>query len=333
MAWINVLMPIYNGQTYLREALDSLLAQSLRDWELLAIDDGSTDATAAILAEYAGRDDRVRVVRQERRGLVETLNHGLELAQGSYLARLDADDRAAPERLARQAACLEANPRLALCGSAYRVIDERGAGQRVDTPPLDDTTLRWELLFHCPFAHPSVMLRLDVLRQAGLRYDPQALHVEDYALWSRLLELGEGCNLAEPLIDYRVHEGQVSQLQAARQWENANRVAQANWSRLGIALSLEQVGRLRQWYGRFPAYLGSDDAQLVDALWQALQAFSRQPGLDASSLRRIRGRWLARLLLTPGRRLGRVRWLPQLQLADGAALATYLLAKFRARSS
>jgi len=336
---VSVVLPVYNGERFLAQALDSLLQQTYPDWELLAIDDGSRDGTAAILEDYARRDGRVLVFSQENQGLIASLNRGIQQAGGRYLARMDADDLAHPERLARQVAYLEANPAVVICGSGFTLIGESGEylgagqlpGQRartasaapaklaapvVSVPPLDDTGIRWQVLFNTPFAHPSVCMRLETLRQHELCYNPLAYLVEDYELWSRLLQCGRAGNLPQPLLQYRQHARQVSRQRQDTQWVNATHVSQANLACLGVTLPIQQVDRLRQWNDRFPAWLQPEDAPLCELLLIVLRRFAAQPGLDPRSLALIRGRWLLKLFLTPGRGLGRRYWLRGLSSSD-----------------
>lgn len=324
---VSVLMPTYNSRRYVSQAVESVMAQTYPHFELLVVDDGSTDGTLNILEKFARSDRRVRVIPREHNGLVGTLNFGLQQANGRYLARLDADDLAAPQRLEQQVRCLEADAELVIAGSAYTLIDDLGAPIQVHTMPLSDTAIRWHDLFHSPFAHPSVILRLETVRENGLRYDPAMKEAEDYELWSRLLQHGRGCNLAEPLVEYRVHPAQASQQGQAQVWEHASRVSQKNLIALGAPLPIEQVHRLRRWYYHFPRRFNATDLPLAEALLLVLNRFSLQPGLDVDEVRRLRGRWLGRLLRAGGRS-GDVGWnlrqVRQLTREDFSAVKAYL---------
>jgi hypothetical protein len=334
---ITVLLPVYNGAPFLPEALASVQAQTCADFELLVIDDGSTDDTPHILAGFAAREPRLRLVRRQRRGRVPALNHGLALARGRFLARLDADDRMHPARLERQLERLQAGPDLALLGSAYRLVDEHGAPGPVHGQPLTDTGIRWQMLFHSAFAHPSVMLPLDILRRHALEYDPQQV-TEDYELWSRLLEHGRGANLPEPLVDYRQHARQSSRVEAPQFWEAATAVAQRNIERLGLPLPAETVSVLRGWFYAFPRRLSPAEAAAALALCAVLERFAAQPGLDRGEVRRIRGRWALKLLAGARpldrdarreirRRLGPAGWLAAAAYAPGRLLRGRLVSR------
>ena len=204
---ISVVLPVRDGAAFVAEAIRSILGQTWRDLELLVVDDGSRDATASILAQFAAEDPRVRVLVQPPLGLVPALNRGLKEAAGRYVARMDADDVAAPERLALQAAVLDGDPAVAAVGSACRVIARDGTVVRVRRPPTGATEVRAALRRGNPMIHPAVTLRRDAALAAG-GYRPAFLLCEDYDLWLRLAERHDLVNLDRPLLDYREHGGQ-----------------------------------------------------------------------------------------------------------------------------
>lgn len=207
---VSVLLPVYNAGRYLREALDSLLAQTLAEFEVVAIDDGSSDSSPAILAEYAARDARVRVVRNEKNmGLAATLNKGLALCRAALVARFDADDVCLPSRLEKQTDFMRAHPETAICGAWMRTIGSREG--MILRYPSGDGRIRCRLLFHCPIGHPSVMLRRETLLEAGLLYNPEFEGVEDYELWIRARKVCRFDNLPEPLVLYRLHDSPLKQ--------------------------------------------------------------------------------------------------------------------------
>jgi glycosyltransferase involved in cell wall biosynthesis len=201
-------MSVHNDAAFVGEAIDSVLEQTLSDFELIVVDDGSTDTTPQVLDGYA--DPRLKVVANDQRlGLAASLNAGLDLAQGRYVARLDADDVAVPTRLEQQVAGLRND--VAIVGSAIVDLDALGARGRVHVMPQGARLLRWHALFSSPFFHPTVLVDREVLDAHGLRYDPAFLESEDYDLWTRLFEFANGDNLREPLVLKRVHAGQASQ--------------------------------------------------------------------------------------------------------------------------
>ena len=209
-------MPAYNAERFVREAIESVLAQTFRDFELLFLDDGSTDQTASLAQEWARKDPRIRFLQRTHRGLVPILNEACELAQGSYIARLDADDAAFPDRLERQVAFLDDNPQVALLGGAMRLMNAEGKHVRDAIPPLEYSMLRDELGRYNCFFHSSVMFRKSVW-QSLRGYRQTLLHSEDYDLWLRMAENHEVRNLPWFMGRYRMHTGQISRLQREQQ--------------------------------------------------------------------------------------------------------------------
>ncbi len=194
-------MPVHNGARFLRPAIDSVLAQTFRDFELLVVDDDSSDESVAIARHYS--DARVRSLSGHgRHGLSGTLNIGLNAATGQYLARLDHDDVAHPDRIARQVAFLDRRPDVALVGSLARLVDEDTRDIGTVKRPLSAVGIRWYSLVENPLIHSSVMFRLDVARGLG-GYDASLAYAEDFDLWSRILERHAVENLDEHLVSYR----------------------------------------------------------------------------------------------------------------------------------
>lgn len=234
---VSVVLPAYNAQDSIGEAIESILRQTHRRLELLVFDDGSTDRTAAVLAGI--RDDRMRVLTHDaNRGLIWTLNEGLDGARGEFVARMDADDVAHPRRLERQVAFLQAHPDTAVCGTWFKA---RLAGRRSAVrPPATHEEIVAELFFRSAFAHPTVMMRRDFLLASGLRYDEQARHAEDFDLWVRAARLTRLANIPAYLLEYRLHGQQVSTLQGEAQMGSAARIRLAQLSTLFPEASREQ---------------------------------------------------------------------------------------------
>lgn len=223
---ISVLLPVYNAAPYVREAVASILAQTLRDFELILMDDGSTDASGEILRLLAAEDCRIRLVQRENRGLIATLNEGLALARAPYIARMDADDISLPERLQRLYAHMERHPVVVALGSAIQYMDAAGRPGRVKQYPVGDAVAD-AVLWGSPLAHPAVMLRTQAVREAG-GYPAAFPHAEDYALWLRLYAPGAIDNLPDVLLRYRLHGASVSHVYALTQRTSTLR-AQALW--------------------------------------------------------------------------------------------------------
>lgn len=235
---ITVLMPIFNGAKYLPEAIGSVLRQTYANLEILVVDDGSTDESAAIVERIS--DPRLRLVRNfANEGLVRTLNKGVALAQGTYLARMDADDIAAPQRLERQLEYIAGKPHLHACGTyAYR-IDETGATRGLIRKPRGAAAGKSAWL-PTPLIHPTVMFRTEVARQ--FPYSEGATHCEDYELWLRLVRAGHQIdNCPEPLLYYRVHTHGVSQAYREEQLRNTFAVFRSYYP---LEITQEEFGGL-----------------------------------------------------------------------------------------
>ncbi|MFM7428015.1 MAG: glycosyltransferase family 2 protein, partial [Elainella sp.] len=234
MPLISVLMPVYNAQRYLPRAVESILHQSLGDFEFLILDDGSTDRSLAILQRYAQQDARIRLLSRANRGLVVSLNQLLELAQGELIARMDADDIALPDRFAQQVAFLQQHPQVVCVGGAQDWIDEAGR-ILLRHPEAEQNAEIQELALtgRTPINHPSALIRTAALRQVG-GYDAAFYPAEDLDLWLRLGEIGELANLKATVLQYRQHSQSISEQQQARQIERQRAACQRAWQRRGI---------------------------------------------------------------------------------------------------
>ena len=222
---VSIVMAAFNSTAYLREAITSLQNQTMNVFELIIIDDGSTDTTSEIIKEAVRNDPRIQYLRNDKnQGLAASLNLGMERARGRYIARMDADDVAAPDRLEQQVAFFEEDPGLALLGSNVLLTDDGGTEIEKTCLPEDDWTIRCTCLFQNPFAHPSVMMRAAPFREGGLRYDPTYETTQDWELWTRLLSYGKARNLPSPLVRMRLHGSSVSARRRAIQVENSLRV-------------------------------------------------------------------------------------------------------------
>jgi hypothetical protein len=206
---ISVVMSVFNGQAFLSEAIESILGQTFQEFEFLVVDDGSTDRTAEILTGYASRDARMRVLRHENKGRAESLNIGINLATGDYIARMDADDVAMPSRLQEQFEFMERHPEVGLLGGAVELINNAGQIIRTARPPQEDREIKSLMLRGNPMFHSTVVMRKEVALAAG-GYRKALLDADDYDLWLRMSERSRLANLGIPILKYRIHSDQVS---------------------------------------------------------------------------------------------------------------------------
>jgi len=232
---VSVLMPVYNASRYLAEAVESVLCQTWHDFELIVIDDGSTDDSLAILRRFEATDPRVRLVTRPNTGYVIALNEMIGLARGTLLARMDADDACLPERFERQVAYMDAHPECVACGSRVLLIDSDG-------DPLRDmslsTTHEQIDAAHLSgrggeVAHPAAMIRAEAMRRVG-GYRTDLSPAEDIDLFLRLAEVGRLANVPERLLRYRIHLQSVGHTRRALQRSNAARAVRDAAARRGI---------------------------------------------------------------------------------------------------
>ena len=210
---VSVVLPVRDGERFVREAAESVLAQTLRGLELIVVDDGSADGTSRVLSDLV--DPRLRVLSRPREGLVPALRAGVAEAQAEYVARMDADDVSESERLRRQVEVLERRPRVGMVATWTVVIDEDGAQLRREVLPTEHVDLVRRLLLRNPFQHGSVLLRRDALEAAG-GYRAAYGANEDYDLWRRLARSWELACVPQTLYRYRLHPGAVTQRDAER---------------------------------------------------------------------------------------------------------------------
>lgn len=202
MPKITVLMPVYNSEKYLREAIDSILNQTFNDFELLIINDASTDNSKNIILSY--KDQRIRYYENNKNlGVAKTLNRGLRLACGDYIARMDADDISVPFRLKRQIDFMDRNPEIVVCGGWVRAFKETDSA--VWCTPADYETIKSTMLFHSAIYHPTVMTRAKVLKRHELFYSSTFDGSEDYEFWVRIADHFKIVNLQEVLLRHRIH--------------------------------------------------------------------------------------------------------------------------------
>lgn len=216
---VTVLMPVYNGEKYLRKAMESILRQTYTDFEFLIINDGSTDRSVEIIESY--QDSRIRLIHNEKNiKLIATLNKGIELALGEYIARMDCDDISLPDRLAKQVAFMDTHPEIGVCGTWAKVIDENGNVNR-SIKALTGKSIKRLCWRPSPFIHPTIMARTSLLKEN--RYSEGYPHAEDYELWLRLSQKTTFYNLDKFLLLYRVHDSGITKAKRELQLANSYR--------------------------------------------------------------------------------------------------------------
>jgi len=262
---ISVVLPVYNGGAFLGAAIESIVKQSFTDFELLMIDDGSTDSSLELMRKYAAKDTRIRILTRENRGLVSTLNEMIGMARGAWIARMDADDIALSDRFARQLEWLEQSG-ADVCGCWVQRFG--GSDKREVRFYESDVQIKAELMFCSPFAHPSIMFRTTLARIYP--YDDNWIKAEDYDLWVRAAQAGWiMTNLPQVQLLYRTHAGQVSIQAAAFQQEQGRKIRAKYWAHVFDSLGLDKSG-LDECLKIFDPTLLDLDMNQVDAVFTDL---------------------------------------------------------------
>lgn len=219
--FVSVLMPVYNAGGFVKESIDSILKQSHTHFELIIINDGSTDSSEEIILSF--KDPRIRYIRNETNlGLIKTLNKGIDLCNGEFIARMDADDISLPDRLKKQLKFMQDHPEVGVCGSDYIHF---GKGKQIPlTSHHEHDWIAGWMLFNSSVVHPALMLRTSVIKKESPYFNSEYKHVEDYELWSRLIFKSKFGDVPETLLKYRIHASQVSRQYRHEQIENGNKV-------------------------------------------------------------------------------------------------------------
>lgn len=278
---VSVVLPVYNAERFVAEAIESILGQSFSDFELILIDDGSTDSSLNIMQNYQSKDSRIQIISRENRGLIATLNEGVTIAKGEFIARMDADDISMPERFENQVAFFDANPAVSCCGAAVETFHDKSKVVQVTYFPLCHDELYPELLFTVPVGHPVVMFRRSYVERFGLTYDPEYVHCEDYELWSRWAECGKLANLPDVLLRYRMHDNQVSVTGEETLIPNHLKVTKKMLAKLDMSLTEDDraifLGKIK----------GESPRQVIDMYEKVMTANDDKHVFDPESLRKL----------------------------------------------
>jgi glycosyltransferase involved in cell wall biosynthesis len=282
---VSVILPVYNGEEYIAPAIRSILDQTFADLELIVISElGTSPASLAAVERFA--DPRlVHVRNEEKLGLIASLNLGLQMARGRYIARMDSDDVSLPDRLAKQVAHLDAHSEIGVLGTMVAYIDAQG--RRTSRPRYfwRPEAVAWDLLFNSPIPHPSAMLRPSLVQQLG-GYDHKAKLVEDYDLWLRASRIAVIENLPDELVLIRKHGENITVTRREEQRRAASRLAGAEIERLlGRKVEEDEVFRLR-----YPETIADGGAALrvADLLNEVYGRFVSSRPISSDALTEIR---------------------------------------------
>lgn len=242
---VTVLLPVYNGASFLKESIGSILNQSYKDFELLVIDDASTDASPEILDSF--RDSRIRIIRNtENSGLIGVLNTGMKLCQSEFLVRMDADDISLPGRIETQIRFLTENPQYGLCGTWFEDFGDN-IPSKIVRYQTSDTDIRIRHLYQTHISHPTAAWRMSIVRKHNLKFNPEYIHGEDYAFWVEFSKYSKLANIPEVLVRKRDHPKSITNQYKQTMDDTCNKVKLGQFERMGLHLKVEDV----KLYSRF----------------------------------------------------------------------------------
>lgn len=234
---ITILMSVYNNELYLEEAIASILTQTYSHFEFLIFNDGSEDGSSSIISSF--NDNRIKYFDyNENEGFIPRLNFGIKQAAGKYICRMDPDDVALPHRLQFQVTYLEKHSQIAVCGTMCKAIGDKND---LITRPLENEDIKIFMLNHSPHMHPTVMIRKDVLHESQILYDEKFFPADDYAMWFEISKKFKMSNLPEVLLNYRIHNSQISTVKRIEQRASCNLVRIAQIKYYGFNLAEDEI--------------------------------------------------------------------------------------------
>ena len=238
---VSIIMPIYNNGCYLKESIESILIQTFSNFELIIINDGSTDNSDQVIYDFLQLDCRIRYFNYKNNlGLINRLNNAIDISKGKYIARMDGDDIAFPERLSRQVKYLEENPTIALIGTSAKVIDKESEFiGRYLCPPVSDGIIRMQSIFSTPFIHPSIMVRKRIIK--NFYYSDTYPVAEDYFLWTEIINQYSVGNIPEILIAYRIHKNNSNELNKHIQLESLFKIFKQQLQKYNFPHTVEDI--------------------------------------------------------------------------------------------
>jgi glycosyltransferase involved in cell wall biosynthesis len=327
---VTVLMSAYNAERHLAEAMDSVLAQTFRDFEFLIFEDGSNDSTLGILKSYS--DPRIRLVENGTNlGLTRNLERGMQMARGDCVARMDADDICMPHRLASQLNYLSAHPEVSALGSAVTFFG-KDREKFVAYQPLVHDEIKCALLYGFTMLHPSVMLRKPDFDRHGLNYDPAFEVSQDHDLWVRAVRKVKFANLREPLLDLRVHDDRTGVRQNDLQRHFSSLVRKRQLHELGVAATPQELQMLDDRERCVATWTVADCRRFEVLLSRIIEANSKALIFNQAVLSDIGAgcfRELCRQMLISGNEAGLYYWKSRLMLADGGTFRQRLGMAYR----
>ncbi len=288
MPKISVVMPAYNAEKYIAEAIESILAQTYKDFEFIIINDGSTDKTEEIILSY--NDERIVYLKNEKNmGIVHTLNRGLDIAKGEYIARMDADDISLSQRLEKQLKYMEKHKSIAVLGTSFTIF-----GDGIKSYPFifsfNHKRAKAELFFNSSLGHPSVIIKKSVLDNNSLRYEEEYKGLEDFVLWWRIAKHGNVASLKQPLLKYRKHKKQIT---SSRDFTFEHKFKKFLLERVNVFdinyTNAEFSSLLKYCLGQYNDLIVNDIENLVSLFKKLLKANKKQKYFDKYYFKKVLG--------------------------------------------
>lgn len=235
--FVSVLMPVYNAEKHLKEAIESILNQTYDNYEFIIINDGSIDSSEHIILSY--NDPKIRYIRNnENIKLISTLNKGIRLCEGRYIVRMDADDISLPNRIEEQVMFMENNPDVAISGTWFESF---GNKKGVTKYSADSNEIKYRMLFQSHLNHPTTIWRKSIIDENKLQFDPNFIHAEDYEFFARVAQNHKLSNLPKVLLKYRTHNGNISSKHRDIQIENSREIRRNLFNQTGLNPSINQI--------------------------------------------------------------------------------------------
>lgn len=321
-------MPVYNAAPFLNQAIDSILSQTFENFDLLIINDGSTDKSVEIIESYS--DNRIRIIHnRENMGLIASLNLGMEQIKTKYIARADADDVCLPARLENQVGYMDAHPNVGICGTWFENFDKNGLqlGARYAN---DNLHIKLKHLYQIHVSHGTAIFRNSVIKDNNLKFNPEFAHAEDYDFFDRMGQVCELANLPKVLYQVRQHEQSVSKTFSTTQQENSERVKARIFQRMGITVNSTELELYRTLQHQSYYELRQNAEQLLSLLNRMFEANLESQLFPVEFFRKhLFATWFSYCNANSNRRFPAHQWLKKAVFVNGSNLSFTQLLKLR----
>ncbi len=289
---VSVVMPVYNSEKYLAETIESILDQTLRNFEFIIVDDYSTDSSWDIVQEYAKKDQRIIAVKNtSQKGCYSARNYGLDLIKGKYYAVMDSDDIAKPDRFQKQFDFMEQNTDIDVCGTWYELFGERKGLVKAFS---DNDEIKSALFFYDCIAHPTVIIRKETLDKYNIKYNDNFPYAQDYELWCRESAKLNFANIPKVLLKYRVHQEQIGSSKISEQNDIKKQILDLNMERTGESFTSKEKGLFFKYIARDKKI---SDAELIIEVSSLVLKLKSMGGKPSKSFNKILSNFWWRTLM------------------------------------